>query len=158
MNQRREILRKLTGLRNDDSKLRPPFFKDKEDFSLCLDCEEKFCKFACEENLIFIKDGKPEIKFGENYCTYCAKCANSCPKNVLNLENQNSINAKIFIDIQACFSWNKVVCYTCKEACPKNAIKFFGLFRAVVSEDCNSCGACLQVCQNNAIKFKIEEI
>jgi len=46
------------------------------------------------------------------------------------------------------------MCFSCKDPCMVDAIKFLGLFRAEIDNDiCNGCGFCLSVCPTNAISF-----
>jgi NAD-dependent dihydropyrimidine dehydrogenase PreA subunit len=43
-----------------------------------------------------------------------------------------------------------VVCGSCKEECPNDAIKE-GEDKFHISEDCIECGACVEACPSNAI-------
>jgi len=67
--------------------------------------------------------------------------------------------AKVEIDILKCLSWNKTMCFSCKEPCLEDAINFIGLFRPMLDESqCTRCGYCIGVCPTQAITIKGVEI
>ena len=68
-------------------------------------------------------------------------------------ENKRNINAKIEIDILSCLSWNKTMCFSCKDPCFENAIEFLAMFRPSINNNCTSCGFCIKTCPTNAIKI-----
>lgn len=157
MNKRRELFSSLAfGKKGQGSiEARPPYFIDEEIFSECIKCDGK-CEKICEENIIVIKeDGSPVLDFTKGGCTYCDKCAIECEYGVLNIENKKLINAKFEIDMLKCLSWQKTMCFSCKEVCLDNSIEFLGLFRAEIDyEKCTNCGFCVKVCPTEAIKVK----
>lgn len=155
--KRRELFSSLASSFNTKEKqekiLRPPYFKDESIFfTNCTSCDG-LCSTACEENIIIIqKDFTPKLDFTSSGCTYCDECAKACPNEVLKLEYKKNINAKIEIDVLSCLSWNKTMCFSCKDPCLDNAIDFLGMFRPSINDNCTSCGFCIKVCPTNAIK------
>ncbi|MCF6173075.1 MAG: ferredoxin-type protein NapF [Campylobacteraceae bacterium] len=122
--------------------LRPPYFEHENSFvDNCLNCDGK-CALVCEENIISIWDDKtPILDFSKGGCIYCDKCAQACEFDVLHVENKKNINAKITINVLKCISWDKTMCFSCKELCLEDAINFLGLFRPEIDmEKCTSCG------------------
>ena len=156
--KRRELFSSLVSSFKKDEKqekiIRPPYYKDENIFfTNCKDCEG-LCATACQENIIFIQeDFTPKLDFTARGCTYCDECAKVCPNEVLNLENKKRISAKIEIDILACLSWNKTMCFSCKDPCLDNAIDFLAMFRPSINDKCTSCGFCIKSCPTSAIKI-----
>ena len=143
-----------------ESIIRPPYFKNENKFlKKCVDCEDKQCADACEEQIIVIQDdGTPKLKFNKNGCTFCDECAIVCEKNVLKIKHKKNINATFSIDLIKCMSWHDTMCFSCKDPCLVDAIKFLGMFRPEIDMDvCNGCGFCISVCPTNAISFKVKE-
>jgi len=139
--------------------IRPPYVLDCELFhQVCQGCVEKPCSKFCEEAIIFIDElGAPRLSFKDSGCTFCKACATSCPSEVLGVEGEAKIFAQVSIDTAKCLAWNGTMCFTCKDSCEPNAIKFFGLFRPVINEDCTACGLCVNPCPVDAIVLKGEE-
>jgi len=163
--KRRELFGSLVSSFNKDKQeriiVRPPYYQDETDFHKnCIDCLDKPCISVCEEQIIkVLDDGTPYIDFNISGCTYCDDCANACEKDVLKVENLKNINASIKIDILKCFSWNQVMCFSCKDPCIDDAIEFLGMFRAEILQDkCTSCGYCIKVCPADAITINKKEI
>ncbi len=160
--KRRELFSSLASpFKKKDEKLeiiRPPYFKEESDFSkICVTCEDKSCTTVCEENIIFInEDGTPSLNFANNGCTYCDECALACKDDVLQVEYKKNINLKFSIDVLKCMSWNQTMCFSCKDPCLDDAIKFLGMFRPEINSDlCTSCGFCVKVCPTDAISMEI---
>ena len=136
--------------------IRPPYFEDENSFiDSCVDCDGK-CALSCEENIIAIQDDKtPILDFSKGGCTYCDECAKACEFGVLRIEYKRDIKVKITIDMLKCLSWDKTMCFSCKESCLDDAINFLGLFRPEIDIDkCTNCGFCISVCPTQAIKVK----
>lgn len=156
--KRRELFSSLASSFKKNEKqekiLRPPYFEDENLFlSNCINCEG-LCSTVCEENIIIIqKDFTPKLDLQISGCTYCDECANACPNEVLNLEFKKNIDAKIEIDILSCLSWNKTMCFSCKDPCNDEAIDFLAMFRPSINNNCTSCGYCIKTCPVNAIKI-----
>jgi len=145
---------------NQESIIRPPYFKkESKFFEKCILCEDKKCAVACDEEIIIIQeDGTPKLEFGKNGCTYCDECAKACEEKVLKVKHKKNINATFSINLIKCMSWNQTMCFSCKDPCMVDAIKFLGMFRPEINMDiCNSCGFCMNVCPTNAISFKINQ-
>ena len=141
--------------------IRPPYFNDESDFiKSCVTCEDKSCITVCEENIIIVReDGTVELNFAENGCTYCDECAIACKEDVLNVEYKKNINLKFSIDLLKCMSWNQTMCFSCKDPCLDDAIKFLGMFRPEIDNNiCTSCGFCVRVCPVDAISMELIEI
>ena len=141
-----------------ETSIRPPYFKTDSDFiETCHTCLDKSCEQACDESIIIIKeDGTPILNFDNSGCTYCDECANACQSDVLTIENKKNINAKFSIGLLECMSWNQTMCFSCKDPCLDDAIKFLGMFRPEIDNDlCTSCGFCLKVCPTDAISLEI---
>jgi len=138
--------------------IRPPYSDENSDFSLCMQCNGS-CVTACEENLLFrLQDGSPHLVFSDTGCTFCKKCAEACEIGVLSTQKPEKVQANFEIDITKCISWQEVMCFSCKDPCIDNAIKFDGIFRPQIIPDlCTGCGFCLSVCPSEAIKvFPLE--
>ena len=163
--ERREFFRSFSKPFKDENEdqtiqiLRPPYFKNESDFNSCIECTTKDCKTACDQDTKIIQiqdDGSPILNFAYAGCTYCDDCANGCSYDVLKLENKKNINATFSIDLIKCLSWHDTMCFSCKDPCMVNAIKFLGMFRPEIDTDiCTSCGFCLKVCPTDAIKLEI---
>lgn len=156
--KRRELFSSLASSFNKKEEkrekvIRPPYFDNEEAFiKECINCEG-LCADSCEVNIIVIQDDKtPKLDFSNSGCTFCDKCAEVCPSEVLNIEFKKNINAKIEIDILKCLSWNQTMCFSCKDPCLDDAIEFLGMFRPEINQNCTSCGFCLKVCPTDAIK------
>jgi len=135
--------------------IRPPYTTEETSFEACLQCDGK-CITACEERILYrLPDGSPHIVFSEKGCTFCKACAEACDKDVLSLQNPARIQAVFTIDISKCVAWNGVMCFSCKDPCIDNAIKFQGIFNPQIIPDlCTGCGFCIAVCPSQAIQYK----
>ena len=156
--KRRELFSSLVSSFKKEEKqekvLRPPYYENENIFfTNCKDCEG-LCATVCEENIIFIQeDFTPKLGLSLSGCTYCNECAIACPNEVLQVEHKKNINAKIEIDILNCLSWNKTMCFSCKDPCLDNAIDFLAMFRPSINSNCTACGFCIKSCPTNAIKI-----
>ncbi len=142
----------------DEYIIRPPYCSEETDFSNCTECKG-LCVEVCEEKILFrLKDGSPHLVYSNRGCTFCKKCAESCEFDVLSTENPERVNVQVGIDISKCMAWNGTMCFSCKEPCLDNAIKFEGIFKPQIVPDlCTGCGFCLNVCPSGAIQvFPIE--
>ena len=156
--KRRELFSSLASSFKKDEKqekiIRPPYFEHEELFiKECQNCDG-LCASSCEVNIIQIqKDKTPKLDFSSSGCTFCDECAKVCPSDVLKLEYKKNIALKVEINILECLSWNQTMCFSCKDPCLDDAIKFLGMFRPEIDDSCTSCGFCLNVCPTNAIKI-----
>jgi ferredoxin-type protein NapF len=148
---RREL---LTGLRkgNKASALRPPYTGPESDFELCKSCHAP-CVEACPEGVLLLDgEGIPVISFKRGGCSYCGECLKACPHGVMDPRNER-IRAEVSIDPSTCSAWQGVLCFSCKEPCLDNAIKFTGLYKPVILADrCSACGYCVPLCPTGAIR------
>jgi len=144
----------VTGKRQGAVTLRPPYFKDEEQFLSCVECDG-VCATICPEKIISIQeDKKPVLDFSSRGCTYCDKCAQACDFGVLDLSQKRNIDATIVISEKNCLSWQGVMCFSCKDPCLENAIDFQALFMPVINDKCTSCGFCIGVCPANAVEIR----
>lgn len=158
--KRRELFSSLASSFSKKEKqekvVRPPYFLQSDEslfFTNCIECEG-LCSTVCEENIIVIQeDLTPKLDFSNSGCTYCDKCAEICPTDVLKIENKRNIDVKIEIDILSCLSWNQTMCFSCKDPCFYDAIDFLAMFRPNINDNCVSCGLCIKTCPTNAIKI-----
>jgi len=151
---RRDFLRPFTK-QDREVLLRPPYLLN----SSLLESECKKCGGACAtlcpEGIIkILSDGTPSIVFGTCGCTFCDECAKACKYGVLGLEGSKKIEGNCSIDITKCISWNKSICFSCKDACYYNAIDFLGMFRPTINQNCVNCGFCIDKCPSVAITIK----
>jgi len=133
--------------------IRPPY-SENGDFSLCRDCDGA-CINVCEENILKrFKDGSPYVVFNLNGCTFCEKCVEACQFGVLSKDKPEKIYMDISINTDRCMAWNGIMCFSCKDPCLENAIKFEGIFRPKIDLSlCNGCGFCVNVCPSRAIEI-----
>ncbi|MFK5882111.1 MAG: ferredoxin-type protein NapF [Sulfurospirillum sp.] len=161
MIQKRELFGSLVssfkrGGQKSETIIRPPYFSDVESFlENCIECNG-VCENFCQEKIIVIKEDKtPVLDFSKGGCTYCDECAKACEFGVLDIKNKRSIKAKITINVLECLSWDKTMCFSCKDVCMEDAIVYLGLFRPEIDMDiCTNCGFCVNVCPTQAIKVK----
>jgi len=153
---RREFLGSLFSPKKEKKVLlRPPYVADPSLFQTqCKDCFGD-CVGVCDEGIIRRDiDGSPFLVFERSGCTFCDKCAQSCTKGVLVLDaKQKYITRNIKIEMTSCISWQKVVCYNCKDVCGYKAVEFLGMFRPEINDKCVGCGLCIPVCPTKAIKI-----
>ena len=154
---RRDFFKTFSNLLNPKKEsllIRPPYTLDS--FSECLNCEGN-CKDVCEESIIKIDENKsPYLDFSQSGCTFCKECANACSNEVLSLNNPHTIKAKVEIDSTTCLSWHSTMCFSCKDSCIYNSIKFLGLFRPEIKKSCVGCGFCISICPVDAISIRSE--
>ncbi len=140
--------------------IRPPYF-DKSLIEKCRDCEG-FCVKECEENIIErLEDGSPYLVFKDRGCTFCRKCSDVCPENVISYERfqEDKIYAHVCIITDRCFAWNKIMCFSCSDACVDSAVVFKGLFNPeILSYKCTGCGFCITKCPAFAIEIRPSEV
>ncbi|MBD3823228.1 MAG: 4Fe-4S binding protein [Epsilonproteobacteria bacterium] len=143
------------GKRQEQKVIRPPYFSDTSDWNECRECSAP-CLSACEEKIIILDaHHSPILDLSKSGCTYCDACALACEVGVLNPQNRALIDAKIEIDLLKCLSWHSTMCFSCKDPCLDDAIKFFGMFRPEIDDKrCTNCGFCIKNCPVGAIVIK----
>ncbi|MBX0312100.1 MAG: ferredoxin-type protein NapF [Sulfurihydrogenibium sp.] len=136
----------------DFNLIRPPYISEESDFSLCKDCEG-YCISKCEEKILQrYEDGSVYVVFNSSGCTFCGECYKACNKGVLIDKDNRKISAKVQIITERCLAWNKTMCFSCKDPCLDDAIKFEGLFKPkIITDKCSGCGFCIITCPVNAI-------
>jgi ferredoxin-type protein NapF len=111
---------------------------------------------ACPERIIVRGDGGfPELEFAKGECTFCAACVAACPEPVFASEAA-PWNARAAIG-EDCLAMRGVVCRTCRDVCPADAVTFDlaagHVPRPTVQHDrCSGCGACVAACPADAIR------
>lgn len=130
-----------------------PYF-NKAKSSACLSCVGA-CASVCPEKIV-IKTGQniPYLDMQRGGCTFCRACVKACEETcggVLESARVDRIDVLATIDPRACLSYQKVICFTCKDACNIDAIAFKGMFYPSIQEHCTSCGMCVGVCPGKAI-------
>lgn len=153
----------LSGRRTEKSNpphpLLPPWAIADQDFrSKCDRCHA--CLDRCENKILIAdNDGCPVVDFSRGSCSFCGACAQSCPRELFSPFQSRppwDIKASITAD---CLTHNNVLCRTCAEHCPEDAIIFpkqagFVSSPQVLTERCSGCGACHSPCPTGAIAMR----
>lgn len=157
--QRRELFTSFSNSFKEKKELtqrvRPPYFKDKDAFyKECIACEGS-CANVCKEHIIKIDEDKtPYLDFANGGCTYCDACALACEFGVLEVAHKKEVAARFEINMLQCLSWNRTMCFSCKDPCLDEAIDFIAMFRpSIDSSKCTGCGFCVGVCPTGAVKI-----
>jgi ferredoxin-type protein NapF len=133
----------------------PPYYEKKEDFLKCVECKNKDCLVACEEEIIKIENEMPVLDFFKSGCTFCDECAKACQLDVLKIENKKEKIAEMIINSKKCIAWNQTICFSCQDICKESAIIYKGMFNPIIDLDkCTGCGFCISVCPTFAIEIK----
>ena len=160
--ERRELFSSLASSVKNAAKEKPekltrqPYNNDESLFhNQCSKCDAK-CATVCEVEIIKIAlDKTPYLDFSKSGCTYCDKCALACDFGVLRLEDKSFVQAKVIIDKNICYSWQGVMCFSCKDPCLEDAIDFTAMFTPVINDKCTSCGFCVSRCPAQSIKVEV---
>jgi ferredoxin-type protein NapF len=135
--------------------LRPPWALTEPDFlDTCTGCGA--CVERCPEQvLVRAAAGYPvfDPRLGE--CTFCGECAQACTPRALDRTTVAEPWHRLAVVGDACLPRHGVVCSSCRDACPEQAIRF-PLATAlpvpsIDAECCTGCGACVSVCPVDAI-------
>lgn len=147
------------GRRAAATPLRPPWALDEEAFlTACTACTA--CVDRCPEHVLTIGAGRHPVfdpRLGE--CTFCGACASACPTPALDLHRMTWTLSATAGD--ACLPRAGVVCSSCRDACPEQAVRLPLLGAVplpVVDPDCcTGCGACVAVCPVGAMTLNARE-
>lgn len=138
-----------------DSAARLPWLKQTDNFTdLCTRCGQ--CVDNCETKIIVKGDGGfPQIDFSLGECTFCYRCAKSCPEPLFLSQQQTPWNIKANIS-ESCLAYKNVECRSCGEQCDTMAIQFKLAIGQVAQpsieiDACNGCGACVSSCPTSSI-------
>ncbi len=157
---RRELFKAFLPSGGESRKevVRPPHTDEKTDFSACRECEG-FCVQVCETGVLLRdEEGAPYLSFDRSGCSYCGECARVCPEGVISERKEKGIRARLTIDPRLCSAWNHTLCFSCKEPCLDDAIRFQGLSKPVILQDrCTSCGFCFSLCPTGAIRVVVDD-
>ncbi len=122
------------------------------------DCSEcNACLDACPTSIIEHSHlGIAGVNFQKGECELCGDCADVCPKEFFH-PTANTTPWELTAELnEKCLSQQGVVCQTCKEMCPEEAISLklaVGQVPSPVidSDICTGCGACFSPCPTKAI-------
>ena len=139
-----------------DNSARLPWLKHSHDnfTDLCTRCGQ--CVDNCETEIIVKGDGGfPQIDFSLGECTFCYRCAKSCPEPLFLTQQQTPWNIKAIIN-ESCLAYKNVECRSCGEQCDTMAIQFELSIGQVAQPSieigaCNGCGACVSACPTSSI-------
>ena len=133
--------------------LRPPWALEAPRFAeLCTRCDD--CVRACPEQVLLRgADGLPRFEPQRGECTFCGDCARACTSGALEgaLTRPWELRATVS---ESCLSAHGIVCASCREVCPEQAIRVPPGGRAAATVDaerCSGCGACVGVCPASAL-------
>ncbi|WP_423895867.1 ferredoxin-type protein NapF [Candidatus Pelagadaptatus aseana] len=132
----------------------PWFDQDRASNIDCSDCLK--CVTACPTKIIEISQGgRVGVNFHRGECEFCRECADICPEQLFNPVNDSPWQLKAVIE-DTCLANQGIVCQTCRDQCPSDAIDLThrigtapGL--SINSDNCNGCGACVAPCPESAI-------
>ncbi|MBF6022471.1 ferredoxin-type protein NapF [Lysobacter niastensis] len=147
----------LFGRQAAKQPLRPPWALDESDFlDRCTDCGA--CVARCPEHVLTRGEGGYPVfdpHLGE--CTFCGECELACEPAALSREADAAPWELLAEAGDACLPRHGVVCSSCRDVCPEQAITFLVMTAvpapAVDAARCTGCGACVGICPVAAISL-----
>lgn len=137
--------------------IRPPWARPASAFAdACTRCGD--CVAACPERVLSMDaTGRPVFDPASGECSFCGACAESCASGALSKQPSAPPWTWRAVVSERCLGRQGVVCFSCQDACPQQAIvrapgRLGGL--RVDAERCNGCGACVGVCPAAAVRFE----
>ena|GEM_PF-215205 len=150
----------LRGRTRHTQAFRPPWALAEPLFvDACTRC--RACVERCPEQVLVIGDGGfPEFDAKRGECTFCGDCAGVCESKALdpgNLARPWLLQATV--SDMACLAHSGVVCASCQDPCPEQAIRMQPVRGAVAipqidAARCIGCGACVSACPTSAITMR----
>lgn len=135
--------------------VRPPWSREAS-LDTCTTCGA--CIAACPQHILITDpDGLPAVDFAAGECTFCGLCAEACAETVFD-RTLPAFPHTIRIEA-SCLTAGGVVCRTCGDACPEEAIRFqlrlgAPAFPVLDTGRCSGCGACVGQCPTGAISVR----
>lgn len=132
---------------------RPPWALTEAAFrDACTRCGD--CVAACPEQVLAIADdGWPARLVRAGECTWCGDCERACTPKALDRQQRPASTLQAAIGA-TCLTASGIVCQSCRDVCPENAIRFLPARVAAPQlspYSCSGCGACVPVCPTAAI-------
>lgn len=113
------------------------------------------CKSVCQFGAISIENGIAKID--SEKCTACGMCVNACPKNLIELIEENKPVSVRCKNKDKGPMANKVCkascigCRICEKNCPNGAISVTDNLAVIDYSKCTGCGICSEKCPKKAI-------
>lgn len=116
------------------------------------------CVKACQFDAIHIDPERHIAVVDEDKCTACGKCAEACPKAVIELQSakadvallcRNTAKLKQVMDV---CKVGCIGCQKCAKACKFGAITMENNLPVIDQAKCTGCQMCAEVCPTGAIK------
>ena len=140
---------------------RPPWTTDESVRSACTGCGA--CVEMCPQHIVKLdRRNLVSIDVTDAECTFCGICVEACGEEVFQRTLQPVFAHAAQIGAE-CFAARGIVCQSCGETCPEEAIRFQVLvggpaLPSLDADRCSGCGACLGVCPAGAIALIPREL